>query len=590
MRPLTALALLLVLLLPALSVDVRAAPTHTDVGGPIISDTTWTQAASPYAVTSNVQVMTGVTLTIEPGVVVKFNTDKLLQVDGTLVAQGSADSAITFTSNQASPQPGDWGNIEFTDSSVDATFDGDGNYTGGSILWYCTVEYGGSGDTVRGAIETNDASPLIDRCIVRNNSHTGIYGEGTDGAPIVISDCVVSGNSANGIHVNYGTVTGNSVSGNSTTFVYSGGGICADNSTVTGNVVNSNSAGEGGGIYADNSTVASNIISGNSSNWDGGGIYALVSMVTRNVVSGNSAGWSGGGISAGANSWTYASMVTGNFVSGNSAVYNGGGILANYGSTVTDNVVSSNSADQDCGGISASWYTTVMSNTVTANSVSPTGHGSGVCLADSGDFFYNTIVGNTTASPTAIIGGVSIFRISQAHYNNLYGNFPYDVVVLSSDDISGTNNYWGTVATVDILAHVYDWYDDSSRGRLLYIPYLQDPDPNAPVPPPQNLQASFTDGSADLSWDAIPSTTTGYGYKVCYDNDAPSPPYDGTGAAQGDSLIDVGNATNHTLSGLGSGTCYVAVIAYDTLGRGSWYSNEVNSLRRVFLPLVLRSH
>ena len=51
---LTALVLMLALLLPALSVDVRASPAHTDVGGPIISDTTWILAGSPYIVTSNV--------------------------------------------------------------------------------------------------------------------------------------------------------------------------------------------------------------------------------------------------------------------------------------------------------------------------------------------------------------------------------------------------------------------------------------------------------------------------------------------------------------------------------------------------------
>jgi len=141
------------------------------------------------------------------------------------------------------------------------------------------------------------------------------------------------------------------------------------------------------------------------------------------------------------------------------------------------------------------------------------------------------VVGNS--GPLAqTVGGLAItYGTPQVHYNNFYGNEPYDVTVVPSNDISGTHNYWGTVATVDILAHVYDWYDDTGRGRLLYIPYLQDPDPNAPVPPPTNLQAGFTDGSASLSWDAIPSTTTGYGYKVYYDSDASGPPYDGTGAA-----------------------------------------------------------
>jgi hypothetical protein len=49
----------------------------------------------------------------------------------------------------------------------------------------------------------------------------------------------------------------------------------------------------------------------------------------------------------------------------------------------------------------------------------------------------------------------------------------------------------------------------------------------------------------------------------------------------------VGNATHFTVSGLGGGV-HIAVTAYDTQGRERWYSNEANSSRRVYLPLVLK--
>lgn len=88
------------------------------------------------------------------------------------------------------------------------------------------------------------------------------------------------------------------------------------------------------------------------------------------------------------------------------------------------------------------------------------------------------------------------------------------------------------------------------------------------------MRANFSNDSVALSWDEIPSTTISYGYKVYYDNDTYSPPYDGTGLNEGASPIDVGNATTFTLTGLGSGTYYLVVTAYDTLGRESWYSNE----------------
>jgi len=618
-RGISFLMMLILLLMPLLSqsnMSVRAAPAYTEVGGPIISDTTWTLTNSPYIVVANVEVWQGVTLTIQPGVMVKFNKDKLLQVNGTLIARGTAANPITFTSNQASPQKGDWKNIQFSDGSVDATLDGAGSYAGGSILEYCVVEYGGNiveygKDGTYGAIQTDKASPLIDHCAVRNNNSSGVWAVAVSGSPITIRNNTVSGNSApssgGGINAYHSTVAGNTVSGNSAGGF--GGGIFAETSTVTGNTVSGNSAGDfGGGIYADSSTVMSNTVSDNSAYY-GGGIRAASSPVTGNTVSGNSARYSGGGIIAGGSPvtgntvsgnstsygggggiWADSSPVTGNIVSGNSTSYGyGGGIYAG-GSPVTGNIVSGNSTSYGSGGGIHASESTVMSNTVSGNSAGGWEGGGGIyTYSSSAMILYNTIVGNTAISPAPFIGGVDIEGTPQFQHNNLYGNANYDLAVLSTeDDISGTLNYWGTVATADIQAHIYDWYDHAARGKLFYIPYLQDPDPDAPVPPPQNLRANFTDGSASLSWDAIPSTTTGYGYKVYYDTDASGPPYNGADAAQGDSPIDVGNATQFTLSGWGSGVVYVAITAYDTPGRESWYSNEVSRPWQAYLPAVLK--
>ncbi|MFX0201414.1 MAG: hypothetical protein ACFFCW_35305, partial [Candidatus Hodarchaeota archaeon] len=61
-------------------------PLHaaTNVSGHIGTDTTWTKAGSPYIVTSDISVYgdttTGVTLTIEPGVEVRFNQAQSLSI------------------------------------------------------------------------------------------------------------------------------------------------------------------------------------------------------------------------------------------------------------------------------------------------------------------------------------------------------------------------------------------------------------------------------------------------------------------------------------------------------------------------------
>ena len=604
----------LVLTLLALLVTRASLATNgTPVGGPIISDTTWTLTNSPYIVIANVEVWEGVTLTIEPGVKVRFESEKLLQVKGTLVARGTPGARIVFTSNQAQSQRDDWGNIEFTDSSADATFDAGGNYTGGSVLQYCTVEY--AGHDAGSAIHAPDAAPFIDHCIVRNNDSRGIRVAGTAENFAVISGNTVSDNSAGyydgdggGIYAYHSTVGGNSVSGNSVGNYSDGGGIYASDSTVSNNTVSGNSAGYygggGGGIYADyHSTVSGNIVSGNSAGYYGGGIYASNSTVSGNTVSGNPAGDYGGGI------YAYNSTVSGNAVSGNSAGYYGGGIYADYHSTVSGNAVSGNSAGDYGGGIYANFSTvsgntvsgnsagdygggiythnsTMLANTVTANTVATGGQGAGVYHRSSSDFIGNTIVANGSPA-TETVGGVAIYGTPQFHHNNLYDNEPYDVEVVSSSDISGTLNYWGTVDNVDILAQVYDWYDDSLRGKLVYVPYLQDPSPDAPVPPPQNFGVTFAGNTAQLSWDPIPSTTMGYGYKVYYDSDGPGPPYEGTGLPEGDAPIDVGNLAEFTLTGLRGRRIWVTVTAYDTLGRESWYASEVVRDFRFYLPFLL---
>ncbi|MDP2668250.1 MAG: right-handed parallel beta-helix repeat-containing protein [bacterium] len=110
-----------------LAASARAAPTY--FSGAITSDTTWTEAESPY-VASGVSVATGVTLTLEPGVVVKMNGGSFA-VNGTLIANGTADNKVYFTSiaddsvggdsngdgSARAPAPSDWLNIVFNNGS-----------------------------------------------------------------------------------------------------------------------------------------------------------------------------------------------------------------------------------------------------------------------------------------------------------------------------------------------------------------------------------------------------------------------------------------------------------------------------------------
>jgi len=93
-----------------LLVDPNVCPANT-----ICGDTNWIVANSPYVVSGNLRVASGVTLAIEPGVTVLFNAGAGLTIDGRLIADGTPASRITFTRSGVS---GTWDQLYFSASST----------------------------------------------------------------------------------------------------------------------------------------------------------------------------------------------------------------------------------------------------------------------------------------------------------------------------------------------------------------------------------------------------------------------------------------------------------------------------------------
>ncbi len=110
-----------------------AAPLFDAVGGVITQSTTWTSANSPYTLTADLIVTRGVTLTIEPGVVVKGASGAELLVWGHLEAVGTAAQPITFTS-ETDTGANQWGGL---------LFDG-----GTGNLEHVTVRYAGQSNSL----------------------------------------------------------------------------------------------------------------------------------------------------------------------------------------------------------------------------------------------------------------------------------------------------------------------------------------------------------------------------------------------------------------------------------------------------------
>lgn len=83
---------------------------QTILSGIIGVDSTLSLANSPYLVTGNLLVSPNVTLTVEPGVVVKFNPNTQILLRGALIANGTLQDTILFTSDISNQQS--WSGIK----------------------------------------------------------------------------------------------------------------------------------------------------------------------------------------------------------------------------------------------------------------------------------------------------------------------------------------------------------------------------------------------------------------------------------------------------------------------------------------------
>ena len=288
----------------------------TEVSGAISTDIIWSDPV--YHVTDSVSVDAGVTLTISPGSVVKFDYGKFLNVYGTLDAQGTDGGIIYFT--------------DIRDDTVGGDSNGDGNDTAPEVPWWQGIYVRANGSAILDRIEvryagryyqyyepgalyktgdgtlslTNSSIRHSDRRaivlkdttgahVIENNlidgvrQYQGLYLRDASGNPMISGNLIV--NAANsGIYArgdSHATITGNTVRDSGHSEIVLGGGT-----SNTGDVMISGNTVEGSayhGIYLSNATgtvtVADNTIRYNGNN----GIYIVrcSPFVTDNIIHDN---------------------------------------------------------------------------------------------------------------------------------------------------------------------------------------------------------------------------------------------------------------------------------------------------------------
>ncbi|MCR9246301.1 MAG: right-handed parallel beta-helix repeat-containing protein [bacterium] len=126
-----------------------------------------------YLMASNVNVASGVTFVIDPGVVIKWEGARQMVVSGTLDCQGTSTSPIIFTDDiddsvagdttkngASNGAPGAWYNIALTASQT------------GSMLTHTEVRY--SGTSSYSGIDFQGTAATLDHCIIRDGNGRGI--------------------------------------------------------------------------------------------------------------------------------------------------------------------------------------------------------------------------------------------------------------------------------------------------------------------------------------------------------------------------------------------------------------------------------
>ena len=161
-----------------------------DVSGSITENTTLSQDC--YDVTSSVYVSGGATLTISPGVTLRFAQDTRMDVQetGRLAAVGTAAEPITFTGVQATP--GYWGGLRLYNSNSTV-----------NELDYVTIEYGG-GYYDANLYVAGNSRLAVTNCTLSDSETFGFIIDDDDAVVSAFSGNVVTSNAdgAGSVHAN----------------------------------------------------------------------------------------------------------------------------------------------------------------------------------------------------------------------------------------------------------------------------------------------------------------------------------------------------------------------------------------------------
>jgi hypothetical protein len=533
---------------------------QTNVGGEISSNTTWDTTGNPYIVSVDILVDQGITLTINPGVVVKFDTGRSMLIRGTLRAIGDSIHRITFTSNAANPKPGDWAYIQFDNEAT--TYDSVAQ--SGCVISYSNIEYAGRFTSTYSnrVIGFLNIYPLLEHIIIK-------YCIGT---LVEMDENKKSG---------YFLFRHNTIENDSVPYaMFYLPGINKIGASYIDFSFDSieNCVGQSISIFIEtskvrfyNNYVANNIFSTMQ-------VAATIGEFSQNKFLRNTSSSSSGypllEVSLSAQLKAFDNLFCKNTFSGGdygALAYFGG----NSSSLVSNNIFAENLIDgiYYSGGNSTIIQvgTNFEKNSIVYNTIL---HNPAVIPSFTNNFTNNTLATNNfipLSNISILLGTDQYFNFHNNNFLKNQNSGPADLYFFESSflptdpDFDATNNWWGTSDSLAIDSGIYDYFDNPNTGVIDFSPFLKQPDTAAPVSPPGDfIKSDLGNGSVQFNWSSNPESDIA-GYRIYWDT---------LNCYSFANHADVGNVNSYTLSG-NYNTVY-AITAYDKNSNGSGLNDQFN--------------
>lgn len=473
------------------------AQSYTPVSGNITTDTTWTQANSPYGLRGTVDVAAGATLTIQAGVAINLNS-QTIQVDGKLVAQGSSTNQIQFSD----------GEIDFTAQSA-----GWNQQSGSGCIVQNTVfnstSVSASVAVRLDAIDSDTSSQInvTDSSIV---TESNIYELAICGGSATISE-----NTVQNLNVYWGspTISDNIIDSLSPGWERFHRGCTA---LITGNTIRV-VGGSGGSPIMTNNVITQGImgyLDGTSqvisNNTIGGGVLITGNspQVFGNTIVDDIGGYGGVNVNYGVQydgacgspliedntiSSTYTQTYTNRYgqtvVSHSPAIVLGGN---NFDASIIDNVISGGNfgvlVEGEGTGVIAGNY---ISNQTSEWNSTGIAISTGASMSIIGNYIDNAkngivnvgkgtlkIENNTIAHDSVAIMLSYPATIQQNNIEDYQQNSVF-MKPGGLSDVDATNNWWGIADAQTINQTIYDEKDNFALSQVDFVPFLAAPNPEA---------------------------------------------------------------------------------------------------------------